>query len=47
METAWPALTTTLVAYALGSFPTAYLAGRLARGIDLRRAGVSGIHFPL
>ena len=43
METAWTALTTALVAYALGSFPTAYLAGRLARGIDLRRAGEGNV----
>ncbi|HJQ65664.1 MAG TPA: glycerol-3-phosphate acyltransferase, partial [Gemmatimonadales bacterium] len=28
-----------LAAYALGATPTAYLAGRLARGIDLREHG--------
>ena len=43
MDTAWTALTTALVAYALGSFPTAYLVGRLVRGIDLRRAGEGNV----
>ena len=43
METAWTALTTALVAYALGSFPTAYLVGRLTRGIDLRSAGEGNV----
>jgi glycerol-3-phosphate acyltransferase PlsY len=28
-----------LIAYLLGSIPTGYLAGRLLKGIDLRRVG--------
>lgn len=28
-----------VLAYAIGSFPTAYLAGRLVAGVDLRRVG--------
>lgn len=32
-------LISTLVGYALGSIPTSYVAGRLARGIDLRQHG--------
>ncbi|MBN2114063.1 MAG: glycerol-3-phosphate acyltransferase [Acidimicrobiia bacterium] len=36
-------LSTALVAYALGSFPTAYLVGRFTRGIDLREAGEGNV----
>ena len=43
METTWTVLVTALVAYALGSFPTAYLVGRLVRGVDLRRAGEGNV----
>ena len=43
MHEAWVALGTALGAYALGSIPTAYLAGRLARGVDLRRAGEGNV----
>jgi glycerol-3-phosphate acyltransferase PlsY len=32
-----------LVGYGLGSFPSAYLAGRLARGIDIRQAGEGNV----
>jgi acyl phosphate:glycerol-3-phosphate acyltransferase len=43
VDTAWTVLITALVSYALGSFPTAYLVGRLARGIDLRREGEGNV----
>ncbi len=43
MNPALTVLSTALVAYALGSFPTAYLVGRLARGIDLRREGEGNV----
>jgi len=43
VDTTWTVLSTALVAYALGSFPTAYLVGRLARGIDLREAGEGNV----
>ena len=43
MDIAWTALITALAAYALGSFPTAYLVGRLTRGIDLRNAGEGNV----
>ena len=43
METTWTVLVTALVAYALGSIPTAYLVGRLVRGVDLRRAGEGNV----
>lgn len=43
MDATWTLLSTALVAYALGSFPTAYLVGRLTRGIDLRRAGEGNV----
>jgi acyl phosphate:glycerol-3-phosphate acyltransferase len=43
MPTVWTALATALVAYALGSFPTAYLVGRLTRGVDLREAGEGNV----
>lgn len=33
------AVTGLLLAYLLGSFPSAYLAGRLIGGIDLRTVG--------
>jgi len=36
-------VSTALAAYALGSFPTAYLVGRLARGIDVRQAGEGNV----
>ena len=34
-----PIVLSALVAYLLGSVPTAYIAGRLARGIDIRTVG--------
>jgi glycerol-3-phosphate acyltransferase PlsY len=43
LETLWTVLGTALVAYALGSIPTAYLVGKLARGIDLREAGEGNV----
>ena len=43
VDTTWTALSTALVAYALGSIPTAYLVGRLVRGIDLRGAGEGNV----
>ena len=43
MDTTWIVLGTALVAYALGSFPTAFLVGRLARGVDLRREGEGNV----
>ena len=43
MDTTRIVLATALVAYALGSFPTAYLVGRLARGVDLRREGEGNV----
>ena len=43
MEAVWTVVSTALVAYALGSIPTAYLVGKLARGIDLREAGEGNI----
>ena len=36
-------MSTALVAYVLGSLPTAYLVGRLARGIDVRQAGEGNV----
>lgn len=43
MDTAWTVVGTALVAYALGSLPTAFLVGRLVRGIDLREAGEGNV----
>ena len=43
MEAVWTVVGTALVAYALGSIPTAYLVGKLARGIDLREAGEGNV----
>ncbi len=40
---AWTVLGTALVAYAFGSFPTAYLVGRLARDIDIREVGEGNV----
>lgn len=34
---------TALVSYALGSFPTAYLIGKLVRGMDVRRVGEGNV----
>lgn len=36
-------MSTALVAYALGSIPTAFLVGKLVRGIDVRRAGEGNV----
>ncbi|MBP1633337.1 MAG: plsY [Acidobacteria bacterium] len=36
-------MSTALVAYALGSIPTAYLVGRFAGGVDLREAGEGNV----
>jgi len=43
VDTTWTVLSTALVAYALGSFPTGYLIGRFTRGIDLRQAGEGNV----
>lgn len=43
METAWTVVSTALIAYALGSFPTAFLVGKLTRGIDVREAGEGNV----
>lgn len=43
METTWTVLITALVGYALGSIPTAYIVGRLTRGVDIRRAGEGNV----
>jgi glycerol-3-phosphate acyltransferase PlsY len=39
----WTGVSTALVAYALGSIPTAFLVGRLVRGIDVRQAGEGNV----
>jgi glycerol-3-phosphate acyltransferase PlsY len=39
----WTVASTALVAYALGSIPTAFLVGRLVRGIDVREAGEGNV----
>lgn len=39
----WTGMSTALVAYALGSIPAAFLAGKLARGIDIRQAGEGNV----
>jgi glycerol-3-phosphate acyltransferase PlsY len=43
VSTLWTAAGTALVAYALGSFPTAFLVGRLTRGIDVRTEGEGNV----
>lgn len=43
MRTTWAVISAALVGYGLGSFPSAYLAGRLARGIDIRQAGEGNV----
>lgn len=43
MDTLWTGVSTALVAYALGSIPTAYLVGKLVRGIDVREAGEGNV----
>jgi len=43
VDTAWTVVSTALVAYALGSIPTAFLVGKLARGIDVRQAGEGNV----
>ncbi len=43
MDTLWTGVSTALVAYALGSIPTAYLVGKLVQGIDVREAGEGNV----
>jgi glycerol-3-phosphate acyltransferase PlsY len=41
--TLWTGVSTALAAYVLGSIPTAYLVGKLVRGIDVREAGEGNV----
>jgi glycerol-3-phosphate acyltransferase PlsY len=43
VDTLWTGVATALIAYALGSIPTAFLVGRLVRGVDVRRAGEGNV----
>ena len=43
MDTLWTGVSTAAVAYALGSIPTAFLVGKLVRGIDVREAGEGNV----
>jgi len=43
VEAVWTGVSTALVAYGLGSIPTAFLVGRLVRGVDVRQAGEGNV----